>query len=356
MTLQARFALLLWCLFCGALLGNKEDIEDMFALAQHVHSMGTKNNTAEMASLVYPDPLRSMQLIRVPKASSTSLSVVARRMVGCSPPGPCCKFPGDPPGSCPRRELFACETQFKVIGCTGHHVDYRALLDAKVRSITILREPRSRALSAYFYPGHHHNSDCRKGLLPCFEDYLVDARFRNVATKMFAGEYAYAPARTCASSRDCKFSLERAQEALQSHFAFVGVAEMWELSLVVLHRKFPWFAPDRDEFGLSEGTSDSEKLGAVAGNVSAAVALPAHRGVVRINRDATYLDFKNMALARYAAALLQQSALDVQLYAAALQRLCRELHALHLWRLKKVQRYWRSRLPAQYAASVDQCR
>ena len=96
MTIQTGLALLLWCLFCGALLGNKEDIEDMFALAQHVHSMGTKNNTAEMASLVYADPLRSMQLIRVPKASSTSLSVVARRMVGCSPPGPCCRFPGDP--------------------------------------------------------------------------------------------------------------------------------------------------------------------------------------------------------------------------------------------------------------------
>jgi len=32
-----------------------------------------------------------LHLIRVPKASSSSLSMVARRMVGCHPPGPCCK-------------------------------------------------------------------------------------------------------------------------------------------------------------------------------------------------------------------------------------------------------------------------
>jgi len=33
-------------------------------------------------------------LIRVPKASSSSLSVIARRMTGCLPWGPCCKYPG----------------------------------------------------------------------------------------------------------------------------------------------------------------------------------------------------------------------------------------------------------------------
>jgi hypothetical protein len=32
-----------------------------------------------------------LHLIRIPKASSSSLSMVARRMVGCHPPGPCCK-------------------------------------------------------------------------------------------------------------------------------------------------------------------------------------------------------------------------------------------------------------------------
>ena len=36
-------------------------------------------------------PLKQVHLIRIPKASSTSLSVVSRRLVGCEPPGPCCR-------------------------------------------------------------------------------------------------------------------------------------------------------------------------------------------------------------------------------------------------------------------------
>ena len=40
------------------------------------------------------DSLQQIQLIRIPKASSSSLSIIARRYAGCSPPGPCCKWPG----------------------------------------------------------------------------------------------------------------------------------------------------------------------------------------------------------------------------------------------------------------------
>jgi hypothetical protein len=173
---------------------------------------------------------------------------------------------------------------------------------------------------------------------------------------MFSGEYAYSPVRTCKTANDCKFSLETAMVAVTKHFSFVGIAEMWELSLVVLHRKFPWFAPEKSEFSLTEGTADSERiaspLAATLGhdlgrNTSTAVN-------VRINQDATYLDFKNMAVQQYGKDLQQQSALDIALYQAALQRLCQELYVLHLWRLKRVQRYWRSRVSSQYA--VEQCR
>jgi hypothetical protein len=34
--------------------------------------------------------LPQVHLMRIPKASSSSLSAVARRIVGCEPPGPCC--------------------------------------------------------------------------------------------------------------------------------------------------------------------------------------------------------------------------------------------------------------------------
>lgn len=46
------------------------------------------------------------QLLRVPKAGSSGASVIARRLGGCMPPGPCCRFPGDPPRSCPAHGLM----------------------------------------------------------------------------------------------------------------------------------------------------------------------------------------------------------------------------------------------------------
>ncbi len=38
---------------------------------------------------------RPLHLIRIPKASSSALSTVARRIAGCEPYGPCCKYPGN---------------------------------------------------------------------------------------------------------------------------------------------------------------------------------------------------------------------------------------------------------------------
>lgn len=342
-------AVVLICFSCSfsqisLTLGNKADIDDFYQLALRSKSLPHNNSVA-----VIGGPLSRIQLIRIPKASSTSLSVVARRLMGCSPPGPCCKYPGDPPGSCPHRELFTCQQQFKVIGCTGHNVDYHVLLDGKVPTISIIREPRSRSLSAYFYPGHHHNSECMEGLLPCFEMYLDDSRFRNIAVKMFTGEYAYAPARTCQHTVDCRHSLEAAKQNVERHVVFLGIAELWELSLVVLHKRFPNFAPDISEFSLAEGTSDSEKLAQPITLTNNSIPMN-----VRINRDSTYLDFKNMALTQYLTKLNAQSALDSALYQFALERFCAELHTLHLWKLKRVQSYWRNHLPAHH--TVDKCK
>lgn len=46
------------------------------------------------------------QLVRVPKAGSSEISLIARRLGGCTPRGPCCNWPGDPPGSCPAKGLM----------------------------------------------------------------------------------------------------------------------------------------------------------------------------------------------------------------------------------------------------------
>ena len=116
--------------------------------------------------------LVSLHLIRVPKASSTALSMIARRLTGCDPPGPCCKFPGDPVGSCPDRRLFNCETLGKVVGCT-HHRPFIKLLytQPEMPTITMLRNPILRSLSAFSYRGIHCNSKCTSGLDHCFHQY-----------------------------------------------------------------------------------------------------------------------------------------------------------------------------------------
>lgn len=313
------------------------DIEEMFSLATSLYE-NDRNNTI--------DNMKAVQLIRIPKASSTSLSAVVRRLMGCHPPGPCCKFPGDPPGSCPQRGLFDCQLQFKVIGCTGHYVDYNQLLSKTMKTISIIREPRARSLSAFFYPGIHHNSECKAGIEECFQRYLVDIRFKNIATKMLTGDYSYAKTATCRNANDCHHSLESALLNMQQHLEFMGIAEMWELSLVVFHSKFPSLIPLLSEFRMTEGTSDAEKLG--KNNPS----IITNSSNSRVNRDSTYLDFKNLAFTTYKAELRTQSLLDLELYSAALHQLCAELHRLNLWKLKKVQRYWRSRSPEK----VEQCR
>jgi len=313
------------------------DIEEMFSLVTTLYENDRNKSTVHN--------MKALQLIRIPKASSTSLSVVVRRLMGCQPPGPCCKFPGDPPGSCPHRGLFDCQLQFKVIGCTGHYVDYNQLLTKTIQTISIIREPRARSLSAFFYPGIHHNSECKAGIEECFQKYLVDIRFKNIATKMLTGDYSYAKTATCRLASDCQHSLETALFNMQQHITFMGIAEMWELSLVIFHRKFPSLMPLLSEFRLTEGTSDAEKL-------SKNPSIITNSSNSRVNRDSTYLDFKNLAFANYKTELRSQNLLDLELYSAALRQLCAELHRLDLWKLKKVQRYWRSRTPEK----VEQCR
>jgi hypothetical protein len=120
--------------------------------------------------------LPHLHLMRVPKASSSSLSTVARRVVGCEPPGPCCKWPGDPIGSCPNKRLFDCEIERKVVGCTGHNPHYSSLQSSKLASITIIREPIARSISGFFYP-NHHNMECFSSFFPFFSFLFFSACF-----------------------------------------------------------------------------------------------------------------------------------------------------------------------------------
>lgn len=206
------------------------------------------SNFEKTATAAVVEP-QQIHLLRIPKASSSALSQVARRAVGCYPPGPCCKYPGDPPGTCPSKQLFSCQLTNRVIGCTSHNANYPALLNNSIPSWTMIREPISRALSAFFYPGIHHNSACHNDIHHCFRQYCTDNRWKNIVTKMLTGANAYTNIETCLTIDQCPNSVELAIHNLK-YISFIGVAECWELSLLLLHSKFPYFKPSKEEFEL----------------------------------------------------------------------------------------------------------
>lgn len=198
--------------------------------------------------------LAKVHIIRVPKASSSSLSAIARRAVGCTPPGPCCRYPGEPKGSCPTKELSKCQDTKRVIGCTDHFPLIWYLFEPRVPSISMMRNPFSRSISAFFYPGIHHNSDCTSDTDTCFVEYTRNVRWQNVVVKMLTGSHAYSPTLSCERNSTCHSSLQLALQNLP-FFTFMGVSELWEISLLVLHQKFPSLAPNLQEFMM--GTQEN---------------------------------------------------------------------------------------------------
>lgn len=272
------------------------------------------------------DVLPVIHLIRVPKASSSSLSAVARKFVGCNPPGPCCRYPGDPPGSCPAEGLFECQVQKKVMGCTHHYPNLQYL--TKMPSISMLREPRNRSLSAYFYPGIHHNSQCKGDLDTCFIQYTNSLAWQNIGVKMMTGLFSYSPAKVCQKRSQCSHSLDTAVDNMKK-LTLMGIAEMWELSILVLFRKIPSIEPYLEAFAPSYEKSSG----------------------ARLNNQASYLVFRKTAMIKYSKELELQNSLDIILYEKAIAMLCDQIHALDLWKYSSVRSYWTTYSPIR----VERC-
>ncbi len=313
-------------LFVGMIMYLKGSLEeDLYRLAIQRSRLRTNSTEA----------LLQIHLLRVPKAGSTSLSIIARRFVGCHPPGPCCKYPGDPPGSCPHRDLFNCQLQHKVIGCTGHNADYETLLSNAIPTISIVREPISRSISGFFYP-NHHNMNCHADIPTCFEAYTRDTHYQNILVKMLTGQAAYSNIITCHLMNECNHSLELAVQNLV-HLEFIGILELWELSLLVLHMKFPQLPPVKEEF-LLYSSSNASEVSTVGGSVN--TMDESHR----VNRDHSYSQFQKTAREQYYERLIEQNKFDIKLYHQLLRRFCDEVRSLQLWEIKIVKDYWQEKV------------
>jgi len=287
----------------------------------------TSNGPSSTHTPAFESPIH---LLRIPKASSTSMSVLARRMVGCEPPGPCCLWPGFPPGSCPSKDLGRCLAgKRRVIGCINHNSNLESLKSNTTPTFSMMRHPYSRAFSGFFYPGPHHNKSCTGDIETCFVEYTKSPQWQNVAVKMLTGGYAYSPNITCVRKGHCEHSLDDALVNL-SLVSFMGITELWELSLAVLHLSWPRFEPKLEDFHLNE-----RELGHL--KEISHLAEMSHFKELRRSLEPTWRR-------KYLHLLELQNALDLVLYKRVVERLCAEVRRLGLWQHEFVREYWRAKV------------
>ncbi len=148
----------------------------------------------------------------------------------------------------------------------------------------------------------------------------------------------------------CERSLVKASENLW-HLRIMGIAEMWELSLLLLYVRTPLVMPLISELQLvSDNTNLSHKYGnstRVSGSGSAGSSGSGGAdNPYRISKkNKEYHDFKSSVLSNpnLFSLLKQQNELDLQLYYTALEILCVNLHLSGLWSYPIVRKYWLER-------------
>ncbi|CAM9825383.1 unnamed protein product [Ascophyllum nodosum] len=216
-----------------------------------------------------------LQLVRIPKAASTEASVVARRLAGCNPRGPCCKYPGSPRGSCPAHDLYCPQ----VTGCIAHNmrdVEKEDLLSPDVFSMANVRDVTDRIISGFFYSAPHSPRCARAKHVDydsCFQEMIDRPEFQNVASKMLCGYNAYdGSMRVCSKREDFSatfpaFPHVRCMEDMASvirgacHLNFVTICEAWGSSLLLLFETLPWLGPTGEFFPQVVVESSSEEGG-----------------------------------------------------------------------------------------------
>lgn len=320
--------LVLGCL-TGAATPGKETAEFMNIILSRRSSPST-NGTDYRGMKVYDSKIH---LVRIPKAGSTSMSAVVRRLIGCTPAGPCCRYPGSPKGSCPatsdRPDMFMCQ---RVVGCVGHnpHADRHPFSKSEsLITVSMLREPIARAISAFFY--HPPHTNCELGNCPnrdaAFGEYLRNPIYQNVAVKMLSGTFPYRNVTT--GHETGEYSLKNALRILPK-FDFMGIMELWSLSILVMHLKIPIFEPDQSDFSVTSTQ-------------------------MRLHAAPDYSKAAELYKLTYSEALVAQNQWDIELYKYALNNLCEELHQFGLWRLPAIIHSWTVSVPPAYARFASRC-
>eukprot|EP00597_Dinobryon_sp_UTEXLB2267_P012007 CAMPEP_0170123592 /NCGR_PEP_ID=MMETSP0020_2-20130122/17581_1 /TAXON_ID=98059 /ORGANISM="Dinobryon sp., Strain UTEXLB2267" /LENGTH=250 /DNA_ID=CAMNT_0010355179 /DNA_START=48 /DNA_END=800 /DNA_ORIENTATION=- len=143
------------------------------------------------------------------------------------------------PGFCDWHAFRRCEA---IKGCTNH-MPNRPAIFKPMASITLMRDPLARILSAFFYRGHSPNldffqvrpyfKDIADGKLPkvTFEEYMDMHEYHNIITRMLGADSF--PYRNITVTDEI---YDSAVEAL-NHIFFVGLQEEFEVSSELLLRE-----------------------------------------------------------------------------------------------------------------------
>ena len=141
------------------------------------------------------EPLYDFHFVHIPKCGGTSMTAILRQItckIDESRNNDCCTNPG----FCDWHAKRRCTA---IKGCINH-IPQRKWVFKYPKSITILREPVSRLISAFHYRGHSPNLDffsvrpefkeIKQGRKPkvTFDEYIEMPEYQNIQTRMLGAD------------------------------------------------------------------------------------------------------------------------------------------------------------------------